>query len=218
MSIRERKERETSQLREKILNAALRVFAEQGYDKVSMRKISALIDYSPTTIYRFFANKEDLLRTIAGSTFGELAARFEQGRTAAPDDPLATLRILAREYLTYCVEHPDMFRLFLDIATFEVEDGVIYERLGETRYRVFRSWFDCLHRASRSGRLAAGQEMRVFLFLWDAVTGYVEHRIRFPKMPRLPLVPDAEAYLDLLFAGLFQARLIVRSSKEDTYE
>jgi AcrR family transcriptional regulator len=44
MSIQERKSRENAQLRQRILTAALRVFAEQGYGKVSMRKIAALID------------------------------------------------------------------------------------------------------------------------------------------------------------------------------
>lgn len=47
MSIQDRKEIEGAQLRQKILDVALRVFVEQGYGKVSMRKMAPLIDYSP---------------------------------------------------------------------------------------------------------------------------------------------------------------------------
>ena len=190
MSIKDRKERETAQLRQKILNAALRMFAEQGYGKVSMRKIAALIDYSPTTIYRFFQNKEELLQTIAAETYGDLSARFEKVKAEGSDDPLGTLKALVREYMIFCVERPDMFRLFSDIASFEMEDGIMYERLGGTRYMVYQSWFGCIRQSIRSGCLEMKDEVRVFLYLWDAVNGYIDHRIRYPRVPRKPLAED----------------------------
>jgi len=70
MSTQDRRSRESARLRQDILDAAVRVLAEQGYGKVSMRKIAALIEYSPTTIYRFFRNKEELLSIIAARPTG----------------------------------------------------------------------------------------------------------------------------------------------------
>jgi AcrR family transcriptional regulator len=202
MSIKDRKERETAQMRDKILDSALRVFAEQGYGKVSMRKIAALIDYSPTTIYRFFKNKEELLQTIAAGTFGDLSAKFAMVKTEGSADPLATLKALVREYTVFCVEHPDMFRLFSDIASFEMEDGIMYERLGGTRYMVYQSWFGCIRQSIRSGCLEMNDEVRIFLYLWDAVNGYIDHRIRYPRVPRKELAEDAVEYLSLIFCGI----------------
>lgn len=202
MSIKDRKERETARMREKILAAALRVFAEQGYDKVSMRKIAALIDYSPTTIYRFFKNKEELLQTIAAGTFGGLTAKFAMVKAKGGDDPLRTLKALVKEYTIFCVHHPDMFRMFSDIASFEMEDGVMYERLGATRYKVYQSWFGCIRQSIQAGSLALNDEVRIFLFLWDAVNGYIQHRVRHPRVPRKKLAPDVGEYLDLIFAGI----------------
>jgi AcrR family transcriptional regulator len=202
MSIKDRKERETAQMRDKILDSALRVFAEQGYGKMSMRKIAALIDYSPTTIYRFFKNKEELLQTIAAATFGDLSAKFEMVKAEGSADPLGTLRALVREYAIFCVEHPDMFRLFSDIASFEMEDGIMYERLGETRYMVYQSWFDCIRQSIRSGSLAMNDEVRIFLYLWDAVNGYIDHRVRYSRVPRKELAQDIVEYLNLIFRGI----------------
>lgn len=202
MSIKDRKERETAQMRDKILDSALRVFAEQGYGKVSMRKIAALIDYSPTTIYRFFKNKEELLRTIVAGTFGDLSAKFEMVKTEGSADPLGTLKALVREYTVFCVEHPDMFRLFSDIASFEMEDGIMYERLGGTRYVVYQSWFGCIRQSIRSGGLAMNDEVRIFLYLWDALNGYIDHRIRYPRIPRKELAEDTLEYLNLIFGGI----------------
>ncbi len=60
MSIDDRKEREKEILRRKILDAAERLFVEEGYENVSMRKIAAIIEYSPTTIYRFFESNASM--------------------------------------------------------------------------------------------------------------------------------------------------------------
>jgi AcrR family transcriptional regulator len=202
VSIEKRKEREGLRLRERILAAALRVFAEQGYEKVSMRRIAARIDYSPTTIYRFFRNKEDLLGAMAAGTMRGLAARFAAVQAEGGGDPLLALRSLVREYALFCLENPEMFRLFSVIADFEMEGGVMYERLGGNRYPVYTSWLTCIRQCAAAGRLAAGDEIRVLLFLWDAVNGYIIHRIRHPRVPRKPAAEDIEDCLDLIFGGI----------------
>lgn len=202
MSIKDRKDSENTQLRQQILKAAMRVFAEQGYGKISMRKIAALIDYSPTTIYRFFRNKEELLQTIAVETHGGLAARFAKVKEAGNDNPLTLLKSLVREYIIFCAEQPDMFRLYSDIASFEMEDGIMYERLGETRYMVYQSWFNCIRQSIESGLLEIADDMRIFLYLWDAVNGYIGHRINYTQIPRKSLADDSTEYISLLFRGI----------------
>ena len=202
MSIKDRKDRENAQLRQKILNAAMRIFAEQGYGNVSMRKIAAMIDYSPTTIYRFFRNKEDLLGTIAVETYKNLSARFEKIKQKSNGNPLDLLKSLVKDYIFFCVEQSDMFRLYSDISSFEMEEGVMYERLGETRYMVYQSWFSCIRQSIESGCLEIKDAVRIFLYLWDAVNGYIDHRIKHPLVPRKPLEEDSDEFLSLVFRGI----------------
>jgi AcrR family transcriptional regulator len=202
MGIQDRKLKDQANLRQKILDAALLVFAGQGYGKVSMRRIAALIDYSPTTIYRFFRNKEELLQTIIADTYKDLSARFDTIKAKAGEDPLAALKALIREYVVFCVERPEMTRLFLDLASFEMEDGIMYERLGGTRHRVYQSWSEFIRKSIDSGRLEVGDEPRIFLFLWDTANGYLNQRISYPRVPRKPLAQDLDEYLGLVFRGI----------------
>lgn len=167
-----------------------------------MRKIAALIDYSPTTIYRFFKNKEDLLRAIAAETYRDLAARFEKVKTDSSDRPLDLLKSLVKEYIIFCVERPEMFKMFSDLASFEMEDGIMYERLGETHFKVYQSWFYGIGLAIESGDLELKDERRVFLYLWDAVQGYLDHWIRQPRVQRKSLTYDSVEYLNLVFRGI----------------
>jgi AcrR family transcriptional regulator len=62
MGISQRREREQEQLRRKIFDAASELFAQEGYQNVSMRKIAERIEYSPTTIYLYFKDKNELFK------------------------------------------------------------------------------------------------------------------------------------------------------------
>lgn len=59
-----RKEREKEEHRRLILSAALQLFSERGYHSVSMHEIADKSEFSVGTLYKFFANKEDLYKTL----------------------------------------------------------------------------------------------------------------------------------------------------------
>jgi AcrR family transcriptional regulator len=48
-------------IRASIIDAALTLFLQDGFEHVSMRKIADVIQYTPTTIYHHFQNKEEFL-------------------------------------------------------------------------------------------------------------------------------------------------------------
>ena len=64
MSILERQKREKTFIKEQIVKAATELFSLYGFEHVSMRKIAEKIEYSPTTIYNYFKNKNELLYVL----------------------------------------------------------------------------------------------------------------------------------------------------------
>jgi len=59
-----RRERENLRQRGEILDAALKLFSEKGYHNVSMHEIAKEAEFGIGTLYKFFANKEELYKAL----------------------------------------------------------------------------------------------------------------------------------------------------------
>jgi AcrR family transcriptional regulator len=79
MGVKERREREKEELRQKILDAAIELIARDGHEALTIRKLASRIEYSPRTIYLYFADKEALLEDVVEEGFRRtLAIRAKQ--------------------------------------------------------------------------------------------------------------------------------------------
>jgi len=114
MGITERREREKQQLRTRILDAARELFAKEGYDAVTMRRIAEAIEYSPTAIYLHFPDKETLVRELCEEDFASLAKAFQ--KIAREPDPLERLRKIGLAYVDFGHEKPNHYRLMFMTA------------------------------------------------------------------------------------------------------
>lgn len=81
--------------REKILEAAIHLFAERGYDGVSVRDIAGSVGIKASSLYKHYENKEAILESI----FSFFKAKI--GQTLIPEEHLRQVlkRLSPEQYL-----------------------------------------------------------------------------------------------------------------------
>ena len=109
MGVVERREREKQELRQQILDTARTLFAREGYESVTMRKIAEAIEYSPTAIYLYFKDKDQLINELCHADFRTLAREFQ--KIAEVRDPIERLKKTGRSYVEFGLRYPNHYRL-----------------------------------------------------------------------------------------------------------
>jgi AcrR family transcriptional regulator len=106
-----RRERERSEMVERIMDVAREMFVRDGYEAVTLRKIALAIEYSPGTIYQYFKDKQALVLAIMRKDSQDL--RLHLLECLAMDNPIEQMLEMARRYAAWGIAHPNHYLLML---------------------------------------------------------------------------------------------------------
>src|SRR5450631_3879892 len=109
MGIAERKEKQKLEIRKMILEASMKLFVDQGFDNVSIRKIADLIEYSPTTVYLYFKDKDEIFYDLHNIGFQKLVEANENLKDIA--NPLLRLHKMGENYIHFGMSNPEYYDL-----------------------------------------------------------------------------------------------------------
>jgi TetR/AcrR family transcriptional regulator, fatty acid biosynthesis regulator len=103
--------------RERLLEAARGILLDEGEEAISAIALARAAGLANATFYEHFANKDDLLRTLAGELFSSLRAELQEPRREAIEAPTSEekLRRQFRVPLEVLAANPRLFRLALRV-------------------------------------------------------------------------------------------------------
>jgi AcrR family transcriptional regulator len=110
MTTEDRRVRERQEVQDRILNAARELFAAEGYEAVTMRRIAEAIEYTPGALYGHFADKRELILALCRGDFQAFDGRM-RGLVQGEDDPLRRIWIMGSAYLRFAAERPNHYKL-----------------------------------------------------------------------------------------------------------
>lgn len=114
-----RKEREFASHNQDILEAAMHLFADNGYYQTTMQMIADRAEFSVGYLYKHFSSKEQMYQELVEFHFTRLDEIMAESR-AATDSPLERIR---RSYQSIC-EHFNHHRDFMRIYHEEIGSEV----------------------------------------------------------------------------------------------
>jgi len=206
MGVRERREREKSETRDKILDAARELFCTEGYEGVSMRKVAEMIEYSPTAIYVHFADKNELFRELCHEDYARLAEVFQS--SVMSTEPVERLKQIGAIYIDFGTRYPNHYKfMFMTTHPAHEPDDVDREMMGnpEMDAYAFLKW--AVQQAIDAGcfREALRDAEIVSQTLWASVHGVISLHIAKgcdQWVDWRPLTERAAMMLDLTLRGL----------------
>lgn len=203
MGIAERKEKQKQEIRKLILDASMKLFVEEGFDNVSIRRIADLIEYSPTTVYLYFKDKDEIffnLHEIGFEKMGEMNRNLD-----TIEDPLRRLHQMGENYLRFGIENPEYYDLmFIQRAPMKKlqEMGCNWENGDAAMTRLRNTVIECMEK----GLIAKTDSDLVSMSIWSMVHGLVSLAIR-DRMDKFlpegaPLLPIMNHSVDWLVGTL----------------
>lgn len=187
------RERKKIQTRQAIRRAAYLLFERQGYDATPIDQIAEAADVSPSTVFRYFPTKEDIVLSDEYDPVMEAAIRARP----ADEPPVEAIRQGVLEAMRHIMDH--------DIAELRQRTRLVREvpslrgRQAEGMSRSARMLCSVL--AERSGRDADDMELRVVA---SAILGAMHEALMYwvEQGQREDLIPLITRTLDVLDRGL----------------
>lgn len=167
---KERRSQQKEELRRAILTAAAELFVDGGYEHFSLRRVAERIGYTATTIYLYFANKDDLLFQVVFDGWRRFTADF-LAAAGSTDDPLEKLRAMLRVYIAFGLEHPAIYgSMFVQKTDFLLHENLYSEGKPVDLFQVL---CDTVEAAIEAGIFLPGDVVTYSDAIWAGAHGIV---------------------------------------------
>jgi len=196
MGIAERKEKQKIEIRKRILDASMQLFVQEGFENVSIRRIADIIEYSPTTIYLYFKDKDEIFFNL--HEIGFLKMQEMNKDLPAIQNPLIRLHKMGENYIRFGMDNPEYYDLmFIQKEPMDklTEMGCKWEN-GDAALTLLRN---TLSECMEKGYVAKVDATMLSLSVWSMVHGLVSlaTRERLEK-----LIPEKTQVLPVIMQSL----------------
>ncbi len=156
-----------------ILEAAIGVFTEKGYDGASIAEIADRSDLPKANVYYYFGSKEAIYRTIIGDLIQEWDKALNH--LTADREPADALTAYIRAKLEFSRRHAAQSRMFANEA---VHGGRFLSRADRAHMKavtlkkiaVFEAWV-------AAGKMDPVDPIHFFIMLWATTQYYADFEI-----------------------------------------
>ncbi|MCG8670752.1 MAG: TetR/AcrR family transcriptional regulator [Pseudomonadales bacterium] len=123
-----RRQREFQQREQLFLDTARSIIRAQGFHALTMEKIAAETEYAKGTIYKHFANKEDLVLALCTQALSYMV-RICQAMEQFPGTPREKLAVVGVAYQVYAEKFPEEFDLIMEARAGNLREKASEERI-----------------------------------------------------------------------------------------
>lgn len=132
-----RRERKKYQVLSTLVDVAMRLFQEKGFDETTIAEITGTADVATGTFYNYFQSKEDLLRYVLAQKIDKAKISIKElsKSSSTPREKISQMLLIAgkmhendKQFFNFCTNHlvlkqPPHDSLFKDILVDIIQEG-----------------------------------------------------------------------------------------------
>jgi len=182
-------------LREALIETALRLIAERGPAGFAFAELARAAGVSPAAPYRHFADRNALLAEVALRGYARFTEALERAWNGGRPDPLSALEATGRAYLAFAREDPASYAVMFESGV-SLDDDANLRLASERAFAVLRNAADAVCATMADNRPPA---LMVALHIWAMAHGIASLFVERGEQARrrLPMSPE-----NLLEAGV----------------
>ncbi len=202
MGITERREAEKEAVRNKILYAAGKILARDGYESLSIRKIANEIEYSPGVIYHYFKDKAEIIATVVEEGYGRILQKLREIPVDL-ENPDKSIENSMKAYIELMLETPEQFKAVLLNDTVGIADKVnmLDEGISKERKSI-QSLCRMIQHGIEIGKI---REMDIELtaqIIWTSTHGLLSRLVLEKRIPKEQKERLIDHHFNILLKGL----------------
>jgi AcrR family transcriptional regulator len=153
--------------RQRLLDVATELFAEQGYAPVRVTDITERAGLSQGAFYRYFADRRalmlELMRQLTAEAFDFVRVPWDEA------DPMESVLGSTRLYFTYYARHRALFGLLVELSQTDPEVGEIW---ADSRRAFYSRIAQSLRRGIEAGKVRTDVDVDVAAELMGSMTEF----------------------------------------------
>ena len=180
-------------LREALLQGAVRVIAELGPAAFTLREVARRAGVSHNAPYRHFRDKDALLAAVAAQGFRELSRAMRKAGEQQ-SKALDKLKQSGLAYVAFALRRPEHFSVMFDAPVLRCKDPEYVQASQE----AFDTLVIYIRKSQEEAQLPAGNTLERALSAWSLVHGIAKLAIagRFPFRTKASMLKFAKFAID----------------------
>jgi AcrR family transcriptional regulator len=180
-------------LRETLLQGALRAIAELGPAAFTLREVARRAGVSHNAPYRHFRDKDALLAAVSAQGFHELTRAMREAADRQPN-AIAKLKHSGLAYVAFAIRRPEHFTVMFDAPGSRSKDPDYLQASRE----AFQTLVHCIRTCQEVGEMPVGETLERALAAWSLVHGIAKLAVarRLPFRTKATLLKFAKFAID----------------------
>jgi AcrR family transcriptional regulator len=193
-------------LREELLDAALRLISEVGPTAFTLREVARRAKVSHNAPYRHFRDRDELMAAVSTQGYAELTHEM-QNAGAKEETAFARLKSAGLAYVNFALHRPEHFTVMFDAPPSKPSEklcfnpskmNIKYPQAAEAAEESFRTLMNLVEACQQARELPAGDTKELALLSWSVVHGVAKLAItgRYPFSSQQAILKFAGFVLD----------------------